>query len=280
MTEPLGLGTPLAEQYPSLTGRLFVNGPFERLQQGLLARFIHHGIRPEIGLEGNCLYDRPRSEFREMAKTLHQAGLACTLHAPFGDLSPGATDPEIRRASRNKLRLALALIEIFEPAAVVCHLGYEANKHSWKQTEWLANALETWQELLAVAAPTGVVLMLENTYEKTPAVHREIFTRLASPNARFCLDAGHTLAFAGNSWRDWLPELTPWLGHLHLHDNRGNHDEHLAIGQGIFDFAGLFGYLRENDLRPTITLEPHREEDLVKSLAALAKLELPEAAER
>ncbi len=79
--------------------------------------------------------------------------------------------------------------------------------------------------MLALAEPTGVGLMLENTYEQTPTIHREILCRLNSPGARFCLDVGHTLAFAGNSWRDWLPELSPWLGHLHLHDNRGGRDE-------------------------------------------------------
>lgn len=277
MTESLGSGTPLAELYPRLTGRLFVNGPFERLRQGLLGRFIHHGIRPEIGLEGNCLHDRSRAEFAEVAKALARAGLACTLHAPFGDLSPGASDPEIRRVSRAKLAKALDLIEIFTPAAVVCHLGYEENKHAWKQADWLEYSLETWGELLAVAAPARVPLMLENTYEQSPVIHRQILSRLDSPAARFCLDVGHTLAFAGNSWRDWLPELAPWLGHLHLHDNRGGRDEHLAIGQGIFDFAGLFAYLQESGLRPTITLEPHREADLLASLAALATLELPDA---
>jgi sugar phosphate isomerase/epimerase len=276
LTEPLGLGTPLAEQYPHLTSRLFVNGPFERLRQGLLGRFVHHGIRPEIGLEGNCLHDCSLAEFQEVATALRMAGLACTLHAPFGDLSPGASDPEIRRASRRKLKKALALIEIFEPTAIVCHLGYEDNKHAWKRTDWLAHSVETWQELLKVAEPAGVPLMLENTYEQSPEIHREILTRLNSPGARFCLDVGHTLAFAGNSWRDWLPELSPWLGHLHLHDNRGGRDEHLAVGQGVFDFAGLFAYLRETGLRPSITLEPHREADLVTSLAALDKLELPE----
>ena len=277
MTEQLGLGTPLSEQYPHLTNRLFVNAPFVRLRQGLLERYLHHGIRPEIGLEGNCLYDLPLAEFKEVAQALRQAGLACTLHAPFGDLSPGATDPEIRRVSRTKLQKTLALIEIFSPAAIVCHLGYEDNKHAWKKTAWLEHSLETWQELLELAEPVGVGLMLENTYEKSPEIHREILSRLNSPAARFCLDAGHTLAFASNSWRDWLPELAPWLGHLHLHDNRGGRDEHLAVGRGVFDFVGLFAYLRQAGLRPTITLEPHREIDLVESLAALDKMVLPEA---
>jgi sugar phosphate isomerase/epimerase len=280
LTEPLGLGQPLAERYPHLTGRLFVNGPFNRLRQGLLGRFIHHGIRPEIGLEGNCLHDRSLAEFQEVATALRKGGLACTLHAPFGDLAPGASDPGVRGASRRKLGKALALIEIFAPVAIVCHLGYEDNKHAWKKSDWLTHSLETWQELLQLAVPAGVPLMLENTYERSPEIHREILGRLNSPQARFCLDVGHTLAFAGNSWRDWLPELSPWLGHLHLHDNRGGRDEHLAVGQGIFDFAGLFAYLRQAGLRPSITLEPHREGDLVTSLEALDQLELPEAPNR
>ena len=276
MTDLLASTPPLCERYPHLTSRLFVNAPFDRLRLGLQAGFIQHGIRPEIGLEGNCLYERTWAEFREVALALRRAGLACTIHAPFGDLAPGASDPEIRRVSRAKLQKTLALIELFEPHAIVCHLGYEDHKHAWKKPDWLDYSVETWGELLALAAPAGVPLMLENTYEKAPETHREILSRLNSPAARFCLDVGHTLAFAGNSWHDWLPELSPWLGHLHLHDNRGGRDEHLAVGQGVFDFAGLFAYLRRANLRPSITLEPHREDDLLASLVALDSMILPE----
>ena len=54
--------------------------------------------------------------------------------------------------------------------------------------------------------------------------------------------------------------------------------EHDGVCQGIFDFSGLFDYLRANDLRPIITLEPHQEEGLWDSLSALARMELPEPA--
>ncbi|MBU0480466.1 MAG: sugar phosphate isomerase/epimerase [Proteobacteria bacterium] len=262
--------------FPDLTRRLFVNAPFDRLQKGLLPLFIEHGLQPEIGLEGLCLYRKSRTEFREVAATLKKAGLSCTLHAPFFDLSPGALDPNILRTTREKLKKAFALIEIFEPHSIVCHLGYEANKHTFNHADWLKNSIETWQELLAMAEPHRVPVMLENTYETGPEQHIEVLTALNSPCARFCLDAGHTLAFARNSWRDWLPPLSPWLGQLHLHDNAGDMDRHLAIGQGIFDFAGLFDYLRNNQLRPVITLEPHQEEGLWTSLAALAGMDLPD----
>jgi len=84
------------------------------------------------------------------------------------------------------------------------------------------------------------------------------------------------MAFAKNTWQDWLLPLVPWLNHLHLHDNCGEGDDHLPVSAGRFDFTGLFSHLRQNNLRPTITLEPHREEDLWKSLQALQQLKLPD----
>ena len=118
--------------------------------------------------------------------------------------------------------------------------------------------------------------MFENTYENNPEQHIEVLSALNSPFAKFCLDAGHTLAFAKNSWQDWLPSLSEWLGQLHLHDNDGDMDRHLAVGQGIFDFTGLFDFLRNNDLRPIVTLEPHEEDCLWSSLSALAEMNLPQ----
>jgi sugar phosphate isomerase/epimerase len=70
------------------------------------------------------------------------------------------------------------------------------------------------------------------------------------------------MAFAESSWQEWLPEMLPWLGQMHLHDNHGERDEHLAPGRGIFDFSGLFRYLKQKGCHPILTFEPHSEEDL------------------
>ena len=260
-------------QYSHIIERCFVNAPFPRLQTDLLPLFLEHRIRPEIGLEGAVLYDTPRPEFEAIASRLKKAGLACTLHAPFLDLVPGSLDREIRRASRAKLRLAFELIELFEPVSIVCHLGYEPPKHGPKRSEWLKHATETWQELLEISSRHRTPMMLENTFETDPQMHLDLLKALDSPYARFCLDVGHVMAFAGNTWQDWLPALQPYLGQLHLHDNDGSRDAHLAVGEGVFDFAALFAYLREQELSPVITLEPHHEEGLFKSLANLATLD-------
>jgi len=281
LTEQRGNGQSKQEpRFSDLTSRLFINAPFDRLQGDLFRVFIDNRLQPEIGLEGSCLYEKQLGDFKEIAKAFKAEGLACTMHAPFCDLAPGGADPAVLAATRVKLRKAFELIEIFEPVSIVCHLAYEENKHGFKQDEWLANSIETWQEMLAIAESQQVSVAFENTYETGPELHGKFLSALNSRYGGFCLDVGHVMAFAGNSWQDWLPALLPWLIQLHLHDNSGDRDNHLAIGEGSFDFAGLFDFLRQQKQRPIITLEPHREEGLRDSLKALEAFELPDPHQR
>lgn len=269
-TDTTGNG-PQALPLDHITTRCQVHLPFAVLHERL-DWVIANRLQPEIGLEGDTLYSTPSPEFERIATALRQAGLGCTLHAPFMDLAPGSLDQHILMACRNKLRLAFALIEIFQPRSIVCHLGFEDNKHDYKREAWFATAAETWEELLPLAAHHQTMMMLENTYEIGPEMHQAMFTRLNSPHARFCLDLGHVSAFARGRWQEWLPALDPWLGQLHLHDNFGQRDDHLPIGEGSLDFTGLFAYLHEKALNPLVTLEPHNEKDLWQTIKNLDRL--------
>ncbi len=210
----------------NIKSQCFINAPFNYLQDNL-AEIISQGIQPEIGLEGDVLYTQSQDNFTDVAKALHDNNLSCTLHAPFFELSVGALDKNIRRVSREKLKKAFDLIQIFKPESIVCHLGFEDNKHGYKKDQWFKYALEGWQELLDIATIHQTPMMLENTYEFDTVQHKKMFEALDSEYARFCLDVGHIIAFAKNTWQDWLPELQPWLGQVHLHDNNGDRDLHL-----------------------------------------------------
>lgn len=249
----------------------FINAPIRQLDGDLLTTFLENRFQPEIGLEGDALYTKSPKEFTQIAKRLQGEGLSCTLHAPFFDLAPGALDEKILAVTREKLKRAFDLIDIFKPKAIICHLNFESNKHGYKLDEWFSHALETFRQLLAVAEGQQVTMALENTYESEPSQHLRMMKALDSPYARVCLDTGHLLAFAKSPWQDWLP-IFPWIGHLHLHDNQGVTDSHRAIGQGDFDFAGFFKALAQQNVHPRLTLEPHSEADLWSSLDALAEM--------
>ena len=72
---------------------------------------------------------------------------------------------------------------------------------------------------------------------------------------------------------EWLDVLGPFIGQLHLHDNGGKKDDHLALGRGRIDFRPLFAFLKaERPRPPVVTMEVHRYDDIWASLEFLERL--------
>ena len=206
------------------------------LWDGYIDRFVDLGLNPEIGFDAIAFEKFGRSDFSMMAKRLHQRPLTITLHAPFIDLSAGSLDPDIRAITHRRFEQVLEVVPIFKPKTVVCHLGYDQKRHIYFRDKWIEISLETWSWLGEHLKNFGSQLMIENVYESDPDEMRTVFDRLQDHNVGFCLDTGHQSAFSQTPLAGWLDSLGPYLGQLHLHDNRGTVDEHMAIGQGAIDF--------------------------------------------
>ncbi|MFP3868643.1 MAG: sugar phosphate isomerase/epimerase family protein [Desulfobacteraceae bacterium] len=256
----------------SLKDRVQVSVPFSLLVKYYLPTFLQSRLNPEISIDADSLEQCSRADFAQVARQFQEAGLTITLHAPFQDLWPGALDGLIRSASRDRLQQALALLEVFQPPSIVCHVAYDDNYYHHCQDQWLDHSLATWEEMAALAADYNTRLMLENVREPRPDLLLSLFSRLAAPNLGFCLDVGHLQAFAGGRFQEWLEVLWPYVGELHLHDNHGQADEHLALGAGIVPFAFVLDFLAGKGAQPLITLEPHQEKSLEPSLAYLANI--------
>ncbi|MEJ2672757.1 MAG: sugar phosphate isomerase/epimerase [Deltaproteobacteria bacterium] len=254
----------------ALVPQVQVNIPFAFLHTGYQEKFLRRGLNPEIGLDAYSLAHYPPAVFRRVARAFHAAGRRITLHGPFQDLAPGALDDGILAASRRRLRQAFRYLPVFRPTVVVCHLGYEARHYHWDQERWLARCAATFKELASGAAPQGVKVLLENVYETEPELFLEVLDRAGAPNLQVCFDVGHLLAFGTGDFPRWLQTLTPVIGHLHLHDNHGDYDNHLALGRGRVPLKETLDYLAAQGRRPSVTLEPHQEGSLEPSLEYLA----------
>jgi len=253
-----------------IKAQVHVNAPFGMLWEQYLPLFLEQRLNPEIGLDAASLDRFSRRDFVQVADRLHRAGLNVTLHAPFQDLLPGALDARIAAATRARLQDAFDLVEIFQPRSIVCHIGYEDRHYHGVEELWLAQSLATWEPLAELAARSGTMLALENVYETRPELIRELFTRFQAPTIRLCLDVGHLQAFGGGNFPAWLHEVGHLVGQLHLHDNNGHQDEHLALGQGVIPFPLIMSFLAQQESVPVITLEPHHEGSLLPSLQFLA----------
>jgi sugar phosphate isomerase/epimerase len=247
--------------------------PFTMLRAELLEHFTANRLNPEIGIDAPALERFSLQDFANVAEVLHRHDLTITLHAPFVDLSAGSTDPAIRAVTRRRFEDILRLVPVFRPRTVVAHAGYDWRRYEYFRNTWMDNSVAFWTEVAQGLNRAGSRLMLENVYEHGPGEIRELFERLQPCKVGWCLDCGHLTAFGRAPLEEWLNVLGPFIGQLHLHDNHGEKDDHLPLGQGLIDFRRLFAYLKSERLRPPVmTLEIHRTNDLKTSVACLERL--------
>jgi sugar phosphate isomerase/epimerase len=256
----------------ALVSRVQVNIPFRYFDKGYLNLFLDGGLNPEIGLDAYSLSRYQRRDFAQVARTFIKAGRRLTLHAPFQDLLPGAKDELILSASRRRLGQAFRLLPVFKPVHIVCHLGYDAKFYQGGRKGWLKRSAAIWKEFAALAAAHDVKVMVENVYETDPDLFIDLLDLVQAPNLQICLDAGHLQAFGDGDYDRWLNTLWPVIGQLHLHDNRGDKDSHLALGRGTVPLEYILNFLAARDRQPLVTLEPHQEGSLAPSLRHLAAI--------
>jgi sugar phosphate isomerase/epimerase len=113
-----------------------------------------------------------------------------------------------------------------------------------------------WTQVAEACAPAG--LYLENTFEQTPCSLACLAARLPE-NCGVCFDVGHWYAVAGGvkkrNLENWLDTLEPFIRHLHLHDNHGIYDEHLALGRGNIDWDYFAALIAARKFKPGVTFE-------------------------
>ena len=253
--------------------KIQVNIPFTMLCETYLDRFVKDGLNPEIGFDAASLDRYTSREFRSIARILCDRGLSITVHGPFMDLAPGSPDPAVRALTRCRLEQVLPAVAALRPKTVVCHAGFDRKRYESLKTAWTDHSLELWHWFGGCVRDEGSRLMLENVYEKGPRELLILLMALENPGVGFCFDIGHQNAFGQADVGTWLETLGPFLGEIHLHDNNGDADQHLAPGKGRADFQTLFEFLKGRDIEPPIiTMEPHREEDLDPGLRFLEKV--------
>ena len=251
-----------------------VHVPFHYLLGEHLSIFIEEKINPEISFSSFELDSYRPDDFRKVADTLLGAGLSVTLHAPFMDLRPGAIDVRIRQASVDRIRQLFDIAPYFQPKSIVCHPSFDKRYYVSSEKQWLENSLATWKGFLPVAELLHTMIVFENVYETDPEALIALVDGLNSQFVRICFDTGHFNTFAETPWEGWLSRMGNRIAQLHLHDNHAAGDEHLPVGEGTFPFRAFFSALSNLNIHPILTVEPHSEENLWKTLTNIEQMGL------
>ena len=230
---------------------------------------LNRKLQPEVACQEVLLEKLDFERLGDCATQLREHGLSTTLHAPFSGFNPGSSKKRTRKASLKLADQSLSLAEKLHARRIVFHPGLTYGNDREVLDIWLKNNLTFWPEFLARAAEIDCTICIENIYETTPDIFIDLLTAINSPQMGHVLDIGHWNMFGTGKLIDWLNATAPYLKHLHLHDNHGEQDEHLPIGQGYVPFSTLFAWLKTTKASPTITLENHSLPDTELSLQVI-----------
>ncbi len=185
---------------------------------------------------------------------LNRTGLRVLGHTAFY-LPMGSPFEEIRQACVCELRRCLERFAVVGAHCMNLHADRYAPMHSRKF--YIEQNIRTIRELLPDARRLGVTLMIENLPGdyNTPAQLSELLDPL--PELGLHLDIGHAnLRVPHNTTEDILAAYGSRLKHVHLHDNRGGHEDlHLPLGAGNVDVRAAVRALKKCGYDGTITLE-------------------------
>lgn len=121
------------------------------------------------------------------------------------------------------------------------------------------------QVMLPAAEKLNFTVALENMLPgeqgprlcSRPEHFERIIAEFAHPNLGFCLDTGHALVAGGGheGARAFAEVMAPHLAAVHLADNAGDRDSHLAPGHGRVEWGPVFRSAAELGYEYTMCIE-------------------------
>lgn len=191
-----------------------------------------------------------------------------TVHGAFFDVIPFSPDERIKQVSRLRIEQSIAVAKRMGAKAVVFHTGYNPRLNSAAYVEkWVKENTAYWSDILAKY--TDINIYLENTFEETPDVLEALSKQLSKhSNYGVCLDYAHA-SLSKTEPTVWAARLGRFVKHIHINDNDGISDLHLAWGDGVIDRKRFYKDYETYMKGATVLVETSAFENAVKSLRKL-----------
>lgn len=225
---------------------------------------IENRFNPELYVSSFCLNKIPDGEYQGLEAKIRKFPRH-TIHAPFFDISPGGFDEDIRNLSFQKLDNLLNIADQWGTEVVVAHFNYDDVYYQDSFNRWLDNAAEFFR--LLADKKRRPLIALENIAETNPDIVLKLMAKIGSERVIHCFDVGHHHVFGKISAQQWLDRLGDLdYIHFHFHDNFGDFDHHLPVGEGNISWEELKQTISNLPCRFSVTLEAHDKESLIQSV--------------
>ncbi len=177
------------------------------------------------------------------ADILESYNLKYSIHSPFMDVNIAALQDKSRLNSIKQIKDSINLANKINAEAVVIHPGlapFLANKYFLDKVYETAN--NSIKELGEYGRDLGVLVTIENmpTFDGMLYNNMEdLHNLLTSLDMSMTLDIGH----ANHSGYSPDQMIFDSIKHIHIHDNFGDEDAHLALGEGSIELKYIVNSL-------------------------------------
>lgn len=229
--------------------------------EGLFYEPLEFFLRPVINDPEQLKY------YRDWYK---KSGRVTALHGTFIDVNPASGDPLFSELSRRRCHESCQLALELGAKQIVLHSSIYPFLSGYYLDNWIAASADFFMEL-ADCYPLGI--RLENSQDIVPGPLKKVMERISGSDVSICLDIGHC-QYAQASQEEWFNELGEYVTYIHLSDNRGRYDDHMALGSGVVDWVKADRLWRQLGRETPITLEVGGIEGVKRSLDYLRSNDL------
>ena len=202
---------------------------------------------------------------------LESYNLKYTIHAPFMDVNIATLQDKSRINSISQMKNSIDLANEIDAEAVVVHPGlasFLAKKYFLDDVYKVAN--ESIAEIGKYSRDLGVLTTVENM----PAFDAMIYQNINDLNdllvgldMAMTLDIGHAhhVGYATSQM------IFDSIKHVHIHDNFGDDDAHLALGEGNIELKRIVNNLESKNYDGIYIIEVNDTDSIKKSYEYMKK---------
>ena len=196
--------------------------------------------------------DDKRDVWQPICRERMQDASRFVFHAPFNEMCTCAVDPLVRHVTLYRFRQAAEMAASLGIRRMVYHSTHVPLLYF--DCFFVEQSIGFWKEFLETQ-PQNLQIYLENVVDVSPKPLLDVLEGVHDPRLRICLDVGHAHVSSEIPVEEWVQALAPFLGHIHVHDNCGDHDWHLPLGEGNIDWEHLFPLIESVAPGCTYTVE-------------------------
>ena len=224
----------------------------------------------DLGLEYAEIVHQYPSEIVDV-EILESFNLKYSIHAPFMDVNIASLQSESRKNSIEQIKNSIDLANEIGAEAVVVHPGsasFLAHKYFLDKVYETSN--ESIRELGEYSADLGVLTTIENMPDFNGMLYKnmeDLHELLVSLDMTMTLDIGHA------NHVGYPPEAIYFdsIKHIHAHDNFGDDDAHLALGEGSIDLKAIINNLEDKKFDGIYIIEVNDLDSVKKSYEYMKK---------